>query len=842
MEDINKNIRIEYTIEGLQELIKLQNQAAKGSIQFKNSITQSAKISQKNISSEQNILRNAYINTQKIVENIIKSISKSEGNIFKNQRIEEKQRNDYLVEQIKLRQKIAQTTKKTAENTSRTLEDIKSQVAEQTKLDKYNQGLAVDTLVGKAKNPYGSLGKQFGMTPESIEKYKRMFKMDIGENVSGLTVSDKRGGLLGKNDILNEETKKQTINNTNALNEYIAKNARFGQVLRMNSEQYQKFNQSGHKFNRIGAKFGNWLRKSTAGMKGFRMEMLGVMFFGMSLTRVIRGLTSTAMEWYGVNEVLTTALGILFLPVAETLLNWALWFLEVVSNLTDTQKQWLKWVVLGIGILGTFLTVAGTVVLGIGSMMSAFTVLLSPLAILVGLFAVIMGIALWKTFAKTGTSIDGVTDKLVENGIVSQEMIDSMISGFKNLYTKVKYYMSDKWPTIWANFKRTTKEVFSKIWSWIKPILSNVFSKIVNFIKTKLPSIGKTIKEYLFGKTETMVVDGNTVEIHQNGLIDKIKKQLKQEVDSEDTEEVGTTLASRIVNGFKKFFINNPGVLVGGLIGAIRGGTFGATIGAAIGLGLQDVDTTEIDQVAQTGKDLLSGIVQGFEDNKEGITSMITTIVSTLAQWVSDNIDTLVDIGFSIGKSILKGIWSGLTGGSTDGSNTDNSNGSTTQNADKVTKSLNAAGTITGGILGGVVTGGNVLGILGGAVGGNLLMKGSQWVGNQIGDLIDTIGTSYWEKQVKNVLPSVFKNLFSKNTLKGEDMFISPSGTLLSTAPDDYLIATKDPYGLANGSGSTVVTVSPTYNVTVSDKREFQEMIERNNRSLTADIRKIAKV
>ena len=74
-------------------------------------------------------------------------------------------------------------------------------------------------------------------------------------------------------------------------------------------------------------------------MRGFKMEMLGVMFFGMSLVRVFNGLIKTSLDWFGITEIMSTALGILFLPVAELVLEWALAFLEWVGNLTDRQKK-----------------------------------------------------------------------------------------------------------------------------------------------------------------------------------------------------------------------------------------------------------------------------------------------------------------------------------------------------------------------------------------------------------------------------------------------------------------------------------------------------------------------
>jgi len=70
------------------------------------------------------------------------------------------------------------------------------------------------------------------------------------------------------------------------------------------------------------------------------------------------------------------------------------------------------------------------------------------------------------------------------------------------------------------------------------------------------------------------------------------------------------------------------------------------------------------------------------------------------------------------------------------------------------------------------------------------------------------------------------------------DAIISPNGNIISTNPRDYLIATKNPGELGGGS----IVISPTYYVTVSDKREFQTMLEKNNRQLLNETRRIVKI
>jgi hypothetical protein len=60
------------------------------------------------------------------------------------------------------------------------------------------------------------------------------------------------------------------------------------------------------------------------------------------------------------------------------------------------------------------------------------------------------------------------------------------------------------------------------------------------------------------------------------------------------------------------------------------------------------------------------------------------------------------------------------------------------------------------------------------------------------------------------------------------DAIISPNGNLLSTHPDDYLIATKTPETLGKGQGEMIINV--TYNISgVSSPSDVKKMLDENN-------------
>jgi hypothetical protein len=76
--------------------------------------------------------------------------------------------------------------------------------------------------------------------------------------------------------------------------------------------------------------------------------------------------------------------------------------------------------------------------------------------------------------------------------------------------------------------------------------------------------------------------------------------------------------------------------------------------------------------------------------------------------------------------------------------------------------------------------------------------------------------------------------LFNKNK---DDLVGSRAvgGTIGTTGP--YLLHSGEQViSKQNNSSSPIINV--TYNVSVSDKREFEAMLEKNNRQLTMDVRR----
>ncbi len=121
-----------------------------------------------------------------------------------------------------------------------------------------------------------------------------------------------------------------------------------------------------------GQRWALGIRKMTHGLRGFRMEMLGVMFFGMGLQKFFTGLLRPALEATGIFELFSAVLQLLFLPIVLALLPWIIEFATWLINLPEATKLAIgKFVIFG-AILGGALFLIGMFALGIGSIILAF--------------------------------------------------------------------------------------------------------------------------------------------------------------------------------------------------------------------------------------------------------------------------------------------------------------------------------------------------------------------------------------------------------------------------------------------------------------------------------------
>jgi len=156
---------------------------------------------------------------------------------------------------------------------------------------------------------------------------------------------------------------------------------KFANQMKMPLDAFQRMGKATNNFRSnfyknitAGQRFAINLRRLTHGMRGFRMEMLGVMFFGMNMQKFFSGLLKPALDMVGAFNIWNTTLAVLFLPTALTLLEKVfIPLMDFFINLPEPmQKAIGGFALLGLGI-GAVLQTIGSLALGLGSVILLFS-------------------------------------------------------------------------------------------------------------------------------------------------------------------------------------------------------------------------------------------------------------------------------------------------------------------------------------------------------------------------------------------------------------------------------------------------------------------------------------
>ncbi|MHA1827958.1 MAG: hypothetical protein ACTSX6_04840 [Candidatus Heimdallarchaeaceae archaeon] len=318
--------------------------------------------------------------------------------------------------------------------------------------------------------------------------------------------------------------------------------AGFFQVLSMGHEDWVKFNKDGRKFERTSARMANWLRKVTHGFRGFKMEMLSVMFFGMGMKRFFTGLITPALEMVGIFDVFRTALQLLFLPIALKVLDWALMFLDWVNNISESQQKWIN-VLAGAGVvLGALLQIIGVVVLGLGGLI----LFLSPIiALFLSLGRTIFEMLPWWGDLVAGASLLGI----------SFDFINWVNDAFRSLIGIVKELVNEfiRWEPVQDFLKEfgIEADTFGEVWVKIKDKIKTALGDSWRTIHDKIFQISMFISlkwQQITAKFDKVIkkITG------KDGLTDNFKKMAKtlNNLNIETGIKVLNTLLDVLVNIF----------------------------------------------------------------------------------------------------------------------------------------------------------------------------------------------------------------------------------------------------------------------------------------------------
>jgi len=416
----------------------------------------------------------------------------------------------------------------------------------------------------------------------------------------------------------------------------------FTHVMKQNMPQFKQQARFMNQWSNAGAKAAGRFRLMMHGMRGFRMEMLSVLFFGMALQRMFMGLLRPAFEVAGIFDIISTILQLVFLPIAMALLDPLLALLDFFINLPEETKILIgKLILLGLG-LGTAFLAVGVLTLGIGGLINAFGGLLGiverlfpePLgdvaAAIVGIGAVSSAIdILVPIFQSIRDLVGDLWNKLIQVPEI-KELMDKFgisVENLKNPFSTLEKSVGDAFDELaerlgieeeWKEFKKNVKDMssnFSELWNKIKDI--------------DLAVLVKSIKKLANAVTDTLIP-----------AIDTLIKWLGKLLDLSD--RIGfTDFIKDILNVVGR---NPEAALVGTGVGALTGNPFVAAAGGAVLAKLSDVLTGLSDDL--TSLRLPSGersLLEGYNNQQQiGNQSTFIDIPQGISITINSDMDSTI--------------------------------------------------------------------------------------------------------------------------------------------------------------------------------------------------------
>lgn len=308
----------------------------------------------------------------------------------------------------------------------------------------------------------------------------------------------------------------------------------FNFVMGQNMEQFKKNAPVINDFGNKGAKLGQRFRLLTHGMRGFRMEMLSVMFFGMAITRFFSGLIRPAFEAVGVFKLFSETLKILFLPTAlEVLDKFSIPFLNAVSEMPEPLQQVAGDIALLGLALGGFLSTLGAVTLGLGGTTAALGTL--KLAIAAVSFTGLMGGAIL---------LGAWLESLIDDTKSFEERWVESFDVMKN-HVKVEFLdtMETDYGLFWGSLELMTKVGIEAIEKLMEPFIF-FLEPLTDFFRANIPP---SVPGFTQADLPSNVTSGTIIEIVNNITVETesgfMPQWLRDQVENLVNTSVGDALS-----------------------------------------------------------------------------------------------------------------------------------------------------------------------------------------------------------------------------------------------------------------------------------------------------------
>ena len=266
----------------------------------------------------------------------------------------------------------------------------------------------------------------------------------------------------------------------------------FNNVMGMTNQQIKRVGVMMGHTEKMGAKFGMTIRrvgmqlqKATHFMRKYRMEILGVLFFSMYLQNVFKGWLQPAMDAFGMFELFSTMLLVLFIPVMEQIMPYFLQIMEYMMNLEPETKKligvftvmglvlstlilWVAKFAIGIGVIGDMIGIGGIT----GVFNAFFTIVSRGFALVLGLGAT--------TLAVLAVIIIGAVLAWKENFGGFRDWIKVLWEGIKNMFIGVWKIIEGLFKAIFSLIKGDTEG----FWNAMKQIWDGVVQFLWGFVQT----------------------------------------------------------------------------------------------------------------------------------------------------------------------------------------------------------------------------------------------------------------------------------------------------------------------------------------------------------------------
>jgi hypothetical protein len=291
----------------------------------------------------------------------------------------------------------------------------------------------------------------------------------------------------------------------------------FARDIQLSDKQLLRYNKNLGVAGVSGFKAGNKFRFMTQGLRGFRMELLSVMFFGMGMANMFSGMLKPAMDTYGVFELWGTTMQVVFLPILEAIFPYMLSFMEFLMNLPEPVKIVIgAFAVFGL-ILGKLLFLIGSITLGLGGMISVSSITsgISAIGVAIGsLSAIALG-----AFAIIGIALIGIWLAWKDNFMNIQKFVEMWISGIKQAFSGMF--------NILGGFMKLWVSIFKGDWQGVKNAVVQILTGIKDYFVGLVKIMFGLISSLGIGLIKIFANVGEILKGMVNEIIGGVNKLIK---------------------------------------------------------------------------------------------------------------------------------------------------------------------------------------------------------------------------------------------------------------------------------------------------------------------------